>query len=285
MSPAIAESSEALTPALSRSTGRGSRAVAAIAPLLIVAVFAAGFAYFIGWPAWPVTDAGERIAYLALAAAVFAIAASVVSCCWTQLAMNVLAAAVCVLPAMWPQYVNEAWSGGQLALWATIVVLAVAIAASLLQRLRIRDGDTPLASLVTLGMTAAGGALLMSTGSLKLGQAGFSLAAGVLVAFVVGLFVKPIGRSAGATTLALAVLGALLVSGYLWSELPWWAGACVLIAPLLAWIVRVPILARRPAWQRVAIGLIIAAIPATVVTVIAAMEAQKASEAADDYGY
>jgi hypothetical protein len=263
----------------------GERLLSALAPLVVVAVFAVGFAWFIGWPKWPVTDAGERIAYSALAAALVACAVSVVRSCWLRLSLNLIAAVSCVLPAMWPQYENEAWTGAQFALWATLVVLGVAMAASLAQRLRDRDGQTPLASLVTLGMAASAGALLMSTGSFKLGQAGFSLASGVALAFIVGLFVKPIARSAGATTLVLAVLGGLLVSGYLWSELPWYAGVCVLVAPLLAWVSRVPILARRPAWQRVVIGLIIAAIPATVVTTIAAVKAQHASAAMDEYGY
>jgi FtsH-binding integral membrane protein len=269
--------------AADRATGR-SRVISALAPFLILAIFAAGFASFIGWPTWPVTDAGERIAYSAIAAAVFAIVASVVSCCWIRLVLNLFAAIVCVLPAMWPQYENEFWSAGQLALWATLVIVGIAIAASLTQQLRHRD-RSPLASLITLGMALSGGGLLMATGSLKLGQAGFALASGVIVVFIIGLFVKSIGRSAGATTLAIAVLGGLLVSGYLWSELPWYSGVCVLLAPLLAWVVRIPILARRPLWQRVVIGLVIAAIPATVVTTIAAVKAQQASEAADDYGY
>ena len=261
------------------------RLVSALSPILILAMFAAGYAWFIDWPRWPVSDAGERIVYSALAATMIAVVVSCARSCWLRLPLNAIAAAVCVLPTMWPQYENEAWSAGQLTTWATLVVVGIAFAITLTQRLHDRDGHTPLASLVTLGMAASAGALLMSTGSMKLGQAGFSLAAGVAIAFVIGLFVKSIGRSAGATTIAFAVLGGLLASGYLWSELPWYAGVCVIIAAPLAWISRVPILARRPTWQRVAIGLVIAAIPATTVTATLALKAQHESEAADDYGY
>lgn len=258
---------------------------AALAPLLILALFAAGYAIFIGWPRWPVVDAGERIAYGAVAAAAIAIVVTLVKRESIRVPLDVIATSLCVLPAMWPQYQNEVWSAGKFSIAATIAVASVVIAAWLTRALRAREGQSPLASLVTLGMTGAAGALLMSTGSLKLGQAGFSLAAGVAWVFVVGLFVRSIGRSAGVTTMAMATLGGLLASGYLWSELPWWAAASVLIAPALAWIVRVPILARRPAWQRVVIGLFVAAIPAAIATTVAALEAQKASAAMEEFGY
>lgn len=279
------DNSTALITPIARRTGRGGRLLAALSPLIVVAVFAAGYAWRIGWPAWPVTDASERIAYAAIAAAPLAMVVAMVRPLLVRVVLNLIAVAICSLPAMWPQYQNEVWTGGVLSMWAIGVAVSVAVAASVLQWLDDREAHSPLVPLVTLGMSAAGGALLMSTGSLKLGQAGFSLAAGVAIMFVISLFVRPLRDSAGLVTLALAILGGLFMSGHLWSELPLYAAVCVLVAPMLATIVRVPILARRPVWQRVVIGVVLAAMPATAVAIPLAMKAQKASESAEDYGY
>lgn len=254
------------------------------APVLILAVFLIGFAMFIGWPRWPVVDAGERVAYSAMAAAGLACAATLVRRCWIRALLNLLAAAACVVPVLLPMVRPNDWTYATLVLWTAGVCVPVAMLASLAQRLRASDGSL-LVIVVTLGMTLASGALLLSTGSFKLGTAGFSLAAGVAIITILGLFLQGIARSDGAITLAFAILAALLASGYVWSETPLYAGLAVFAAPLIAWVVRLRWIARRAPWQRVVIGLLLAAVPAAVAVTIEGLKANAASQASDDYGY
>lgn len=259
--------------------------LALVAPVVIVTGFAFGYAAIIGWPTWPVADAAERIAYWAILAGMLGVIASLVRS-WNLFAVLDFAAGVaCALPTLAPKAKLD-WGNVGVALATATAAIVVALLAFLTRLLAWRRGGTLLGWLVLLGMSASAGALLLSTGSLKLGQSGFALAAGVAIACVLGLILKSIGRSAGTPTAALAILVGLLISGHLWSELPLYAAACVLVAPLLACIIwMLPPLARRPAWQGVTIALILAAIPATVATAILAIEAQKAAAAAAEDGY
>jgi hypothetical protein len=257
--------------------------LALLAPVLIVGTFAVGYAVLIGWPTWPVADAAERIAYWAILAGLLAAVASLVRSWWLLVLIDLAAAVACALPTLAPK-ANLDWNTAGVALATAAAAIVVAVLAFLTRSLAHRRGGTLLGWLVLLGMAASAGALLLSTGSLKLGQAGFALAGGVAIALILGLFVKPVGRSAGAATATLAIIVGLLISGHLWSELPIYAAACVLVAPVLACIIwKLPPLARRPVWQAVIIAIVIAAIPATAVTVVHALKAQKASASSDEY--
>ena len=279
--------SATLEPTVAPRKSVGRNVVGSVGPLLIAGGFMAAHAVRLSWPRWPVTDASDRICYWIAVAALLGVVTEV-SCSknrrWLMPVISFLAAVACLAPNLWAKHVmrRNGWSTGEFALYLGLLSLGVAALATLTQRLAARDASRPLVPLVLTGMTAAAGGLLMSTGSVRLGEMTFCLAAAVGAYALLSLIVPAIARSAGAIVVVLSALATNLASGYLWSETPIWATSAIAVAPLIAWLVVAPPLRGRSRWVAVPIALILAAIPAGVVV---GGFAQKAyTETAEDVG-
>lgn len=236
-----------------------------LAPAIVGLVFFAGFlALKRGWP--DLNLAEERIAVACLGAIVLAIFADRVPRLSRVLlfAVNVIVVILCVTLTLLGMTRNGSWSYQQLSLVALGLGVTIGAVVSLTQMLQQRDG-TSLTALVCIGMTLAASALLLFAGINTMMQTTLTLIAGIVAVMIAGVFHHPLRSSRGMYTFVLAILATQLVSGHLWGEgegIPIWAGGAVIGAPLFAWIVRIPFIARRRPWQRILIGLIVAAIPA-----------------------
>jgi hypothetical protein len=233
-----------------------------LAPAVVGVIFFLGYLYFAGRPT--VTDAFARIGISCLPAIILAIVADRVPRLSRLLlfVVNLAAVLVCLAPNLLAKVQPGAWSWGMFASVLACVGIAVATITTLTQMLQQRDG-TSLALLVLIGMTLATSALLLFSHIASLAIYTPTLVLGIVAVLIVGIFHHPLRNSRGIYTIVMAILTTQLASGYLWGEgMALWAAAAVLGSPLYAWIVRVPFIARRRPWQRVVIGLIIAAIPA-----------------------
>ncbi len=236
-----------------------------LAPAVVGLVFFIGFIVIKrGWPDLALAE--ERIAIACLPAIVLSIFADRVPRLSRLLlfAMNVVVAVLCVTPTLLGKTRNGSWDYAQLTWVALTIGIAIGTVATLTQMLQQRDG-TSLTALVCIGMTLAASALLLFAGINSMMQTTLTLIAGIVAVLIAGAFHHPLRNSRGIYTFVLGVLAAQLASGHLWGEgdgIPIWAGAAVIGSPLYAWIVRVPFIARRRPWQRVVIGILVAAIPA-----------------------
>lgn len=251
-----------------------------LAPAVVGVVFFLGFIYFEGWPK-SLQDAFLRIGFACLPAIVLAIFADRVPRLSRLLlfGLNFVTVLVCVVPTLIAKVQPGGWTWGEFSLYAGAVGVGVGGIATLTQMLQQRDG-TVLTVLVTIGMTLATAALLLFAGTARIAMFTLPLAAGIVAILIVGAFNHPLRTSRGIYTIVMAILAAQLASGHLWAPddgVPLWAGAAVIGSPLYAWIVRVPFIARRRPWQRIVIGLIVAALPATCATIVTGVEYRRQS--------
>lgn len=238
-----------------------------LAPALVGVIFFLGYLFFVGRPS--VTDAFSRIGLSCLPAIVLAIMADRVPRLSRLLlfAVNLAAVLVCVAPNLIAKVQPGGWTWGQFVGISLVVGGIVATITTLTQMLQQRDG-TSLTHLVMIGMTFATSALLLFAGIASIPQYTLTIVLGLVAVMIVGALHHPLRNSRGISTLVMAILATQLASGHLWGAgdgMPIWAGAAVIASPLYAWIVRVPIIARRRPWQRVIVGLIVAALPAAAV--------------------
>lgn len=113
-------------------------------------------------------------------------------------------------------------------------------------------------------------------------------ALGALLAAIIGWFLgKPISFSRGPVIVWLTLIGTLF--GFMWldsEDLPsrylYWIAA----APVLAWIVELPLLKKRKPWIRETVRLALVAIPVVVAVVLAFKQHNAEQKAAgDEYGF
>lgn len=233
-----------------------------LAPAVVGVVFFLGYLYFVGRPT--ISDAFARVGISCLPAIVLAILADRVPRLSRLLlfVVNLAAILVCIIPNLIAKVQPGGWTWGMFAAVTAIVGIVVATITTLTQMLQQRDG-TSLTLLVSIGMTLATAGLLLFSGIASMAQYTLTLVVGIVAVMIVGIFHHPLRNSRGVYTIVMAILATQLASGYLWGDgMALWAGAAVLGSPLYAWIVRVPFIARLRPWQRVVIGLFIAAIPA-----------------------
>ena len=241
-----------------------------LAPALVGIIFFLGYLYFKGMPT--ITDAHARIGLSCLPVILLAIVADRVPKLSRLLlfAVNFIAVLVCVVPTLIAKVQPSGWTWQEFSLNAAAAGIGVGAIATLTQMLQQRDG-TILTLLVAIGMTLATSALLLFSNIASMPQYTLTLVAGIIAVLIVGAFHHPLRTSRGIYTLVMAILAAQLASGHLWGTgdgLPLWAAAAVVGSPLYAWVVRVPFIARRRPWQRIIIGLLVAAIPSAIACIV-----------------
>lgn len=120
---------------------------------------------------------------------------------------------------------------------------------------------------LALWFSATGAAaILMDTGSVKVGQYAGALAAVAGAAVVVALLGKGnVSLARGGAFAFFTLLGGLLVTGYFYSSVSKYQAIGIVLVPLVAWIDQVPRVARLKPWKRVLVSVLALAVATAVV--------------------
>jgi hypothetical protein len=215
------------------------QARSALGPLAIGVAYFSGHLVITGWVPFPPADTTNWLPYFALAAAVLGASCGVLpSKAWVRVLLFALVSAGALRLLLKPKF-QYGWSLGEGWLWVACLVCALGLLAVILDALTRR---TPTAVempafLLIVSAGAFGG--LMLSGSMLLGQFAAVLAAAVFGSLVFTIRRVNLGR--GIVPVFSVLVGALLVSGYFFAELPANSAALIAFAPALALIpIRMP---------------------------------------------
>lgn len=202
------------------------RARGALAPLAIGLAYFAGHLFIAGWVRIPPSDTTNWLAYFALASALLGASCAMLPASrWARGLIFGLVCAGALALLLKPKF-QYAWSPGEGVPWVVCLVGAVVLIAVILDAL-IRQPATavemPALFLIICGGTF--GALMLS-GSMLLAQYAAVLGGAVFGSLVFSARNVALGR--GIVPLLSLLLGALLISGYFFAELP--AAAALLLA-------------------------------------------------------
>lgn len=206
----------------------------AFGPLAVGLAYCIGHLVVTGWVSFPPTDTTNWLPYFALgAAALGAVQESVRLKTGVRVLLFALITAGALRLLLKPKF-QYGWPAGQGWLWLTGLALAVvflAVVVDLLVQRTSRPIELPAYLLIVCAGTA--GALMLS-GSILLGQLATALGAAIFGTLV--LSIRRIALSRGVAPVFSLLLGALLISGYFFAELPATSAALLAVAPVLALI-------------------------------------------------
>ena len=215
--------------------GKEASARSALAPLALGLAYLSGHLVITGWVTFPPADTTNWLPYFALAAAVLGSSCSLVTTkTWVRLLIFVLVSGGALRLLLKPKF-QYGWSLGEGWLWVACLVCVFASLAVILDALGRRRTATATEMPAFLLFTCAGtfGALMLS-GSVLLGQFAAVLGAAVFGSLVFTLRKVALGR--GIVPVFSLLLGALLVSGYFFADLPLASAVLLALAPAAALI-------------------------------------------------
>lgn len=202
------------------------RARGALAPLAIGLAYFAGHLFVAGWVRVPPSDTTNWLPYFALAAALLGASCALLPAgLWSRLLIFALVSAGALTLLLKPKF-QYGWSPGQALTWVLCLTCALVLLAVILDALTRRLTvaiEMPAVILVTCAGTF--GALMLS-GSMLLAQYAAVLGGAIFGSLVFSARNIALGRSI--VPLLSLLLGALLMSGYFFAELP--AASAVLLA-------------------------------------------------------
>jgi hypothetical protein len=208
------------------------RARGALGPLSIGLAYLSGHFVVTGWVTFPPADTTNWLPYFALTGAVLGASCALVATkAWARVLIFALVSAGALRLLLKPKF-QYGWSLGEGWLWVGCLVCAFVLLAIILDAL-VRRPAPAIEMPVFLVMTCAGtfGALMLS-GSILLGQFAAVLGAAVFGSLVFTAWRVPLGR--GIVPVFSLLLGALLVSGYFFADLPLISAMLLAFAPALA---------------------------------------------------
>jgi hypothetical protein len=210
------------------------RARGALAPLAIGIAYFAGHLFIAGWVRIPPSDTTNWLAYFALAAALLGASCALLPASrWARVLIFALVSAGALTLLLKPKF-QYGWSPGEGVAWVVCLIAAMVLIAVILDALTRRSAtavEMPALLLITCGGTF--GALMLS-GSILLAQYAAVLGGAVFGSLVFSARKVALGR--GIVPLLSLLLGALLISGYFFAELPAAAALLLAFAPLFALI-------------------------------------------------
>lgn len=128
---------------------------------------------------------------------------------------------------------------------------------------------------LTLFMTAtAASVALVLTGNLKVGSLVIALGAALAPWALVTFWRHRISLERGGVVVFSVLLAALVTYGCVSSDMPWYVGVLIGVAPVMPWLVNRDALRRLSSWQIVAARLLAAAIPLLAAVIIAWLESR-----------
>ena len=204
----------------------------AFVPLALGFAYLSGHLMIAGWVAFPPADTTNWLPYFALVGAVLGASCILVATkTWARVLIFVLVSAGTLRLLLRPKF-QYGWSLGEGWLWVACLACAFVLLAIILDAL-VRRPATAVALPALLLITCAGtfGALVLS-GSMLLGQFAAVLGAAVFGNLVFTARKVALGR--GIVPVFSLLLGALLVSGYFFAELPPASAVLLASAPVLA---------------------------------------------------
>ena len=259
-----------------REAPAGAGAWAAAAALALG--YGVGQAGLLGWPSFPPVDATEWLPYFALASVIPGIALANPRVPGGIGWVLRVATAGAVPWLLFRSLLAHTWSGLEGAAWLAALGAALLALWVGLEPLARRPGGpgVPLAWLVT----AAGGSVaLFLTRSALLGQLGGVLAASIGT-LTVASWLRPQRSLSGAVPVVAVLLASLWSVGLLYSEMPASCALLLAIAPLTAWITRLPRVRLLGGWRAALVCAAAAAVPVALALMIAVRSAP-----ADEYYY
>jgi len=224
------------------------RARGALAPLAIGIAYFAGHFFIAGWVRIPPSDTTNWLPYFALATALLGAflpegrasarpgreeSRPSKTGTWSRVLIFALVSAGALTLLLKPKF-QYGWSPGEGVAWVVCLMGAMVLLAVILDALTRRSAaavEMPAILLITCGGTL--GALMLS-GSMLLAQYAAVLGGAVFGSLVFSARNVALGR--GIVPLLSLLLGALLVSGYFFAELPAAAALLLAFAPLFALI-------------------------------------------------
>lgn len=210
------------------------RARGALAPLAIGIAYFVGHIFIAGWVRVPPSDTTNWLPYFALGAALLgAFCAVLPTSRWSRVLIFALVSAGALTLLLKPKS-QYSWSPGEGLTWLVCLTCAMVLLAVILDAL-VRRSATAVETPAVLLITCAGtfGALMLS-GSMLLAQYAAVLGGAVFGSLVFSARHVALGR--GIVPLLSLLLGALLVSGYFFAELPAVATVLLAFAPVFALI-------------------------------------------------
>ena len=208
------------------------RARAAFGPVALGLAYLSGHLLITGRVAFPPADTTNWLPYFALAAAVLGASCALVAIKpWARVLIFATVSAGALTLLLKPKF-HYGWSVGEGSLWVASLVLVFVLLAMILDAVGRRTAtEMPAFLLVTCAGTF--GALMLS-GSILLGQFAAVLGAAVFGSLVFALAKVPLGR--GIVPVFSLLMGALLVCGYFFADLPLTSAIMLALAPAFALI-------------------------------------------------
>ncbi len=210
------------------------RARGALGPLAIGLAYLSGHVVITGWVSFPPTDTTNWLPYFALAAAVLGASCGVLAIkAWVRVVIFALVSAGALRLLLKPKFLYG-WSLTEGCIWVACLAGAMMLLAVILDAL-VRRSATAIEMPAFLLIICAGtfGALMLS-GSMLLGQFAAVLGAAVFGSLVFTARKVALGR--GIVPVFSLLMGALVVSGYFFAELPATCAVLLAFAPILALI-------------------------------------------------
>ena len=211
----------------------------ALGPLAIGLAYFSGHLVITGWVSFPPADTTNWLPYFALAAAVLGASFGVrPTRAWARVLIFALVSAGALRLLLKPKF-QYGWPLGEGWLWVACLVCALGFLAVILDALARRVATAAEIPAILLIVSAGAFGGLMLSGSMLLGQFAAVLAGAVFGSLVFTIRRVNLGR--GIVPVFSLLLGALLVSGYFFAELPASSAALIAFAPALALIpIRMP---------------------------------------------
>lgn len=210
----------------------GQRARRVLIPLAISLGYVSGHLFATGRFGFPPADTTNWLPCFALAgAALGALFPAVRLPAWARLFLFAMLGAGALRLLLKPKF-QYGWSLGQGWTWVVSLAFGIVVLAIVLDALGRRPETAIALPFYLLFLSAATFGALMLSGSMLLGQFATVLAAAVLGTLV--LTVRKIAVGPWIAPLFSLLLGALLISGFFFAELPGTSAALLALAPALA---------------------------------------------------
>ncbi|PYJ11862.1 MAG: hypothetical protein DMF06_01435 [Verrucomicrobia bacterium] len=210
------------------------RARSALAPLAMGVAYFVGHLFIVGWVRIPPSDTTNWLPFFALASAVLGAGCTVVSLSrWTRALIFALVSAGALTLLLKPKF-QYGWSLGQSLIWVAGLACAMVLLAVVVDGLTWRPAQALEMPVILLATCAGTFGALMLSGSVLLAQFAAVLGGAVFGSLVLSARNVALGR--GIVPLVSLLLGALLVSGYFFAELPATAAVLLGFAPIFALI-------------------------------------------------